>query len=119
MTADRRLVNCAGDDLVMAGKRLTLPCIVRERMIPDVEVIVGTDVLKHFGCALDYGKFSICASAAAMSSNPVGDGLIVRKTISDGKKWVTKWVWKREPGLNNHIDTTDFTTTFKLDLRQR
>ena len=36
MTADSRLVDCAGEatvDLVMAGKRLTLPCIVLERMI--------------------------------------------------------------------------------------
>ena len=78
-------------------------------MIPDVEVIVGADVLKHFSCVLDYGKFSICALAAAMSSNPVDDSLIVRKNNFevkfDGKKWVTKWAWKRDPVLNNHIGT--------------
>ena len=51
MTADGRLVECDGEvpvDLTIVGKTVSAPCIVVRKMVPNVEVIVGTDVLKHF-----------------------------------------------------------------------
>ena len=50
MTADGRLVDCRGEVIVnleVAGKVLNLPCISVDRMLPDVDVILGTDTLRY------------------------------------------------------------------------
>ena len=75
-------------------------------MVPDVDVIVGTDVLKHFKFCLDRGKFSI-AAAAAPSSTALQYPTISKSNFQvrfDGEKWVTMWNWKKKPILHNCTD---------------
>ena len=71
MMADGRIISCMGEVTVvlsLAGKTIEVPCVVTQNMVPDVDVIVGTDVLKHFKFCLDRGKFSIAAAAAPSST---------------------------------------------------
>ena len=66
MTADGRLVDCRGEVIVnleVAGKVLNLPCISVDRMLSDVDVILGTDVLRYFDCSFNRGEFFLCAAA--------------------------------------------------------
>ena len=47
MTADGRIISCVGEVSVilsLAGKTIEVPCVVTQNMVPDVDVIVGTDV---------------------------------------------------------------------------
>ena len=109
MTADGRTISCMGEVSVvlsLAGKTIEVPCVVTQNMVPDVDVIVGTDVLKHFKFCLDWGKFSI-AAAAAPSSTALQYPTISKSNFQvrfDGEKWVTKWNWKKKPVLRNCTD---------------
>ena len=71
MTADGRLVDCCGKVIVnleVAGKVLKLPCILVDRMLPDVDVILGTDALLYFDCFFNRGELFICAAADVSDS---------------------------------------------------
>ena len=46
-------------------------------MLPGVDVVIGTDVLKHFKFCLDYEKFSI--AAAVISNEMPVDNLTITK----------------------------------------
>ena len=75
-------------------------------MLPGVDVVIGTDVLKHFKFCLDYGKFLI--AAAAVSNEMPVDNLTITKNYFkvnvDGEKWVTRWNWIKEPVLHNCVN---------------
>ena len=71
--ADGRLVKGDGEVLVsltIPGKtvKVGLPCIIIRTMVLNVDVILGTDVLRHFNVAMNYGKFSVSADADASES---------------------------------------------------
>ena len=76
----------------IAGKTIKVPCVAIQRMLPGVDVVIGTDVLKHFKFCLDYGKFSI--AAAAVSNEMPIDNLTIAynyfKVNFDGEKWVAR-----------------------------
>ena len=66
ITADGRVIDCQKETYVtlsIAGKTIKVPCVAIQRMLPGVDVVTGTDALKHFKFFLDYGKFSIAAAA--------------------------------------------------------
>ena len=98
MTADGRMGEVSVV-LSLAGKTIEVPCVVTQNEVLDQDVIVGTDVLKHFKFCLDRGKFSI-AAAAAPSSTALQCQTISKSNFQarfDGEKWVTKWNWKKNP----------------------
>ena len=71
MTADGRNISCMREVsvvLTLAGKTIEVPCVVTQNMVSDVDVIIGTDVSKHFKFCLERGKFSIAAAAAPSST---------------------------------------------------
>ena len=81
ITADGRVIDCQGETCVtlsIAGKTIKVQCVAIQKMLPGVDVVIGTDVLKHFKFCLDYGKFSI-AAAAVLNEMPV-DNLTSLKT---------------------------------------
>ena len=80
ITADWRVIDCQGETYVtlpMAGKTIKVPCVAIQKMLPDVDVVIGTDVLKHFKFCLDYGKFSI--AAVVVSNEMPVDNLTITK----------------------------------------
>lgn len=100
------MIDCKGEVVVnieIAGKTVKVPCIVVYKMVPDVDVIIGTDVLRHFQCSFHFGQFSV--SAAVRSSLP---NLSIKKNNFEinfnGEKWVAKWLWKKPPALKNRVD---------------
>ena len=109
ITANRRVINCQGETyatLSMAGKTIKVPCVAIQRMLPGVDIVIGTDVLKHFKFCLDYGKFSI--AAAAISNKMSVNNLTITKNYFkvnfDGEKWIVRWNWIKELVLRNCID---------------
>ena len=71
MTADGRLADCCGEMIVnleVAGKVLKLRCISVDSMLPDVDVILGTDALLYFDCSFNRGELFICAAADVSDS---------------------------------------------------
>ena len=90
----------------IAGKTIKVRCAAIQRMLPGVDVVIGTEVLKHFKFCLDYGKFSI--AAAAVSNEMPVDNLTITKNYFkvnfDGEKWVARWNWIKEPVLRNCVD---------------
>ena len=109
ITADGRVIDCLGETYVtlsIAGKTIKVPCVAIQRMLPGVDVVIGTDVLKHFKFCQDYGKFSI--AAAVVSNEMPVDNLTITKNYFrvnfDGEKWVAKWNWIKEPVLRNFVD---------------
>ena len=75
-------------------------------MLPGVDVVIGTDMLKHFKFCLDHKKFSI--AAAAVSNEMPVDNLTITKNYFkvnfDGEKWVARWNWIKKPVLCNCVD---------------
>ena len=68
ITADGKVVDYQGETYVtlsIAGKTIKVRYVAIQRMLPGVDVVIGTDVLKHFKFCLDYGKFSIAAAAVS------------------------------------------------------
>ena len=60
ITAAGRVIDCQGETyvtLLIAGKTIKVPCVSIQRMLPIVDVVIGTDVLKHFKFCLDYNLF--------------------------------------------------------------
>ena len=86
-------------------KRLRVKFIVVDDLIPGVEIILGTDVLKHFKFELDRGRPSICALASA--DEPADEGMCIQKknfrAHFDGKMWIVEWDWREKPELKNKI----------------
>ena len=71
MRVHERIISCIGEVSVvlsLAEKTIAVPCVVTQNMVPDVDVIIGTDILKHFKFCLDGGKFSIPAAAVPSST---------------------------------------------------
>ena len=104
ITANGRVIDCQVETYVtlsIAGKTIKVRCVAIRRMLPGVDVVIGTDVLKHFKFCLDCGKFSI--AAAAVSNEMPVDNLTITKNYFkvnfDGEKWVTRWNWIKEPVL--------------------
>ena len=80
ITANGRMIDCQGETYVtssIARKTIKVSCVAIQRMLPNVDVVIGTDVLKHFKFCLDYGKFSI--AAAAVSNKIPVDNLTITK----------------------------------------
>ena len=88
----------------LAGKTLKVRYIVTQTMVPHVDVIVGKDVLRHFKFSTNYGKCSL-AVAAKVAATKTSENLKIAKSNFevdfDGKMWVAKWNWKREPRLRS------------------
>ena len=91
ITADEIVIDCQGEScvtLLIAGKTIKVRCVAIQGMLPGVDVVIGTDVLKHFKFCLDYGKFSI--AAAAVSNEMPVDYLTITKNYFkvnfDGEK---------------------------------
>ena len=109
ITADGRVINCQGETyvtLLIADKTIKVPCVAIQRMLLGVDVVIGTDVLKHFKFCLDYGKFSIAATAVS-NEMPVDNLTITKnyfKVYFDGEKWIARWNWIEEPVLRNCVD---------------
>ena len=109
ITADGRVIDFQRKTYVtlsIAGKTIKVSCVAIQRMLPGVDVVIGTDVLKHFKFCLDYGKFSIAASAVS-NEMPVDNLTITKnyfKVNFDGEKWVARWNWIKESVLRNCVD---------------
>ena len=113
------MIDCKGEvvvDIEIAGKTVKAPCIVVYKMIPDVDVIIGTDVLRHFQCSFHKGQFSV--SAAIRSSMP---NLSIKKNNFEvdfnGEKWVAKWLWKKPPVLKNRVDAYQMKEDIRLKFK--
>ena len=109
ITADGRAIDCQGETYVtlsIASKTIKVPCVAIHRMLPGVDVVIGTDVLKHFKFCLDYEKFSF--SAAVLSNEMSVDNLTIIKNYFkvnfEGEEWVARWNWIKEPVLRNCVD---------------
>ena len=69
ITADGRVIDFQGETYVAlsrAGKTIEVPYFAIQKMLPGIDVVIGTDVSKHFEFCLQYEKISI---AAAIVSN--------------------------------------------------
>ena len=109
ITADGKVIDCQGETYVtlsIAGKTIKVPCVAIQRMLPGVDVVIGTDMLKHFKFCLDYKKISIAATA--VSNEMSIDNLTITKNYFkvnfDEEKWVARWNWIKEPVLRNCVD---------------
>ena len=93
--ADGRVIDCQGETyvtLLIAGKTIKVPCVAIQRMLPGVDIVIGTNMLKHFKFCLDYKKFSI-ATAVVSNEMPVDNLTITKnyfKVNFDGEKWVAR-----------------------------
>ena len=109
ITADWRVIDCQGETYVtlpMVGKTIKVPCVAIQKMLPDVDVVIGTDVLMHFKFCPDYEKFFI-AAVAVSNGMPVDNLTIIKnyfKINFDGEKWVARWTWIKKTVLRNCID---------------
>ena len=75
-------------------------------MLPGVDVVIETNMLKHFKFCLDYKKFSIAATAVAIEM-PIDNLTITKnyfKVNFNKEKWVARWNWIKEPMLRNCVD---------------
>ena len=95
MTVDGRKIVCKGKVsvvLTLAGKTLKVPCIVAQSMEPYVDVIVGSDVLRHFKFSMSYGECSLAATAkvATKTSENLKIAQSNFEVDFDGKMWVAK-----------------------------
>ena len=96
MTADGRMINCEGETpvvLTLAGKTIEVLCVVTKKMVLGVDIIVGTDVLKHFKFSMNYGRFSI--AAAVDSPEMIQESLTTTKNKADAltrvpRRWLRK-----------------------------
>ena len=60
MTADGRLIKCDGEVLVSltsAGKTVKVPCVMILTIVPNMDVIVGRNVLRHLNFAIFMRNF--------------------------------------------------------------
>ena len=108
LSADAKRMKIDGEvDVIVEinGNRLETKCAVIEKLVPGIDIIVGTDILKYFRFELHYGKANICATG--VSSEPQKDVKeISRKNYKvsfNGKMWVAKWDWNETPRLRNNI----------------
>ena len=108
LSANGKAMKTAGEvslTIEVVKKRLRVKFIVVDDLIPGVEIILGTDVLKHFKFELDRGRPSICALASA--DEPADEGMYIQKknfrAHFDGKMWIVEWDWREKPELKNKI----------------
>ena len=55
--ADGRVIDCQGETYVtlsIAGKTIKVPCVAIQRMLPGVDLVIGTNMLKHFKFCRDF-----------------------------------------------------------------
>ena len=103
------MIDCQGETYVtlsIVGKTIKVPCIAIQRMLPGVDVVIETNMLKHFKFCLDYKKFSIAATA--VSNEMPNDNLTITKNYFkvnfNKEKWVARWNWIKETVLRNCVD---------------
>lgn len=122
---DGREVPCEGHTVVQIevdGLTASVDCVVMNRLIEGVDVVLGMDFIQCFGgIELSNGRVKFLSghghvrasnverkSRAAVSqakSVPIVEDRDFQ-AVFDGKSWVVKWRWKEggPPVLNNRID---------------
>ena len=60
---------------------IKVPRVAIQRMLPGVDFVIGTDMLKHFKFCLDHKKFSI--AAAAVSNEMPVDNLTIKSILME------------------------------------
>ena len=132
IAVDGSRVQCLGQatvSLVVVGEILRVSCIVAKRLLDEVDVILGMDVIERLGgVTVRGGKVRFfCgagkddleleeAAAPALQSDSVEvkEAPVIEiddkdfMARFDGKKWTVKWVWKDgAPALRNRVSCYD------------
>eukprot|EP00096_Caligus_rogercresseyi_P016665 TRINITY_DN944_c0_g1_i3.p1 TRINITY_DN944_c0_g1~~TRINITY_DN944_c0_g1_i3.p1 ORF type:complete len:942 (+),score=61.63 TRINITY_DN944_c0_g1_i3:649-3474(+) len=105
MGFDGSITRCRGKSeasLKINGKTIRTECIVSDRMIPGVDVVVGTDVIKFFHLTLDEGKIIV---APTFEANPPDNSIRGRNFSAtfNGGSWTVEWEWTQTPRLTNKL----------------
>ena len=91
-------------------------------IVLNVDVILGTDVVRHFNFAMNYGKLSAVADSSKSLSNSLS---IIKNNFEirfDGQRWIAKWNWKKNPVLRNRMVTDkmdeNVLTRFRSEIKR-
>ena len=105
-TVDGTEVKCRGTrqiEIELGGERLTTKAIIMERLINDIDIIIGMDVICRLGGLtvkngqVKFGETYCAVAAEEKNCCEIEDKDF--KAVFDGKKWTVEWRWKGEPPL--------------------
>ena len=127
---DGRSVSCRGNsnvDLTIGGEKITTTMTVVDKIVGNVDVVLGMDIIKRLGGVtvsdgtIQFGRVScVIVSAGCEEERKEEDRVIVDKDFEakfDGTDWTVRYRWKEgeKPKLKNTI--AQYTT--KLDREKQ